>query len=222
MNSYILKDDVNYALQKMQNFYVELNKLYSSHGFNLTDNLGRRNILMSHAQEAFFAEALQRRYPKTRNDGATGEPDIFIPELNKELECKLTSRHQSGAISFQSDFETLQRKGSLDYLYIIASRDFDAFSVLHYRGLTIEDFRRPSPGSRGKVQLKKHVADAKLAILFGNVENINEGHVQNISNQINISKDTSTKKHKKLEERLQFWKNSNSRYKFHTEFLNAC
>ena len=222
MECYVTKDDARFALQKMQNFYRELNELYSSHGFNLTDNLGRRNILMSHAQEAFFAEALKRKYPGTRNDGATGEPDIFIPELNRELECKLTSRHSSGAISFQSDFETLHKKGSLDYLYIISSEDFNSFNVLYYRGLTVDDFRNLSPGSRGKVQLKKHVANSKLTVLFGNVEDIREGYIRNISQQINSSESTFTAKHKKLEERLRYWKNANSKYKFHTEALNAC
>ena len=106
---------------------------------------------MSQAQEAFFAKALKSVYPSTTNNGRTGEPDILIPELNKELECKLTSRQKSGSIAFQSDYETLQKKGSLDYLYVVASEDFDEFVVVHYAGLTVEDFRPLSNGARGKV-----------------------------------------------------------------------
>ena len=158
MNCYLDRNDTKLALSKMQSFYKKLHKLYSESGFDLQGNLGRRNILMSQPQEAYFAEVLKRKFTTTINNGATGEPDIYIPELNRELECKLTTRNKSGAISFQSDFETLQKKGKLDYLYVVASSCFNEFFVVHYRDLSVEDFRSLSPGSRGKVQLKKHAA----------------------------------------------------------------
>ena len=160
MNCYVTREMAEQALSSMQSFHAELDGLYGKYGFDLKENLGRRNILLSQAQEAFFAKALKSAYPSTTNDGRTGEPDIVIPELSKELECKLTSRQKSGAISFQSDYETLQKKGALDYLYVIASEDFDEFVVVHYSGLTVEDFRPLSNGARGKVQLRKHAAAA--------------------------------------------------------------
>ena len=121
MSCYITKDMAREALSNMQAFHSELESLYSKYSFDLKENLGRRNILLSQAQEAFFAKAIGKVYPSTNNDGRTGEPDITIPELSRELECKLTSRQKSGSIAFQSDYETLQKKGSLDYLYVIAS-----------------------------------------------------------------------------------------------------
>ena len=149
MKCYLERADAVLALKKMSNFYSQLVGLYSSNGFNLKDNLGRRNILMSQPQEAFFALALQRNFPLTENNGATGEPDIYIPELKRELECKLTSRHRSGAISFQSDYETLQKKGKLDYLYVVP------FSRIQRQSAVKEACRsRPSNGAHGNY--RKH------------------------------------------------------------------
>ena len=126
--SYLTKPMAIAAIQKMQTFHESARKLYENHDMDLLDNLGRRNIIMSQTQEKFFAQELAKQYDGVREDGRTGEPDIIIEGLDKELECKLTSRHRSGSISFQSDFETLQKKGSLDYLYVIADHEFKEFS----------------------------------------------------------------------------------------------
>jgi|TARA_R110002073_G_scaffold86002_1_gene204478 hypothetical protein len=219
MKCYLERADAVLALKKMSNFYSQLVGLYSSNGFNLKDNLGRRNILMSQPQEAFFALALQRNFPLTENNGATGEPDIYIPELKRELECKLTSRHRSGAISFQSDYETLQKKGKLDYLYVVASEDFDEFAVVHYRDLTVADFRSPSPGSRGKVQLKKHAAADRATVLMGTIENISSRHVKRIQGELKSKK--TVKQRQRLVKSLNFWKNSSPRYSIDTETVHA-
>lgn len=219
MQSYMTRNDATFALRKMQAFYENLKSLYDSNGFNLEDNLGRRNILMSQPQEAFFAEALRRNYPSTLNNGHTGEPDIYIPEISKELECKLTSRHKGGAISFQSDYETLQKKGSLDYLYVVASESFDEFTVVHYSGLTVDDFRSLSPGSRGKVQLKKHVASDKATVLIGEIEDISEQNRQKIKEKLKgVLPD---KKRDKLLKSLEYWNTSSTRYRIKTEPLHA-
>lgn len=221
MNCYVTREMAEQALSSMQSFHAELDGLYGKYGFDLKENLGRRNILLSQAQEAFFAKALKSVYPSTTNDGRTGEPDIVIPELSKELECKLTSRQKSGAISFQSDYETLQKKGALDYLYVIASEDFDEFVVVHYSGLTVEDFRPLSNGARGKVQLRKHAAAAKATIVFGSVDDLKQEQITSIERQLTDSKDKSTKKYKKLLSRLSYWKQANSKFRFNTEVVNA-
>jgi len=191
--------------------------LYKRHDFDLKENLGRRNILLSQAQEAFFAKALKSVYPLADNNGRTGEPDILVPELGKELECKLTSRQKSGSISFQSDYETLQKKGSLDYLYVVASHNFDEFAVVHYSGLTVNDFRPLSNGARGKVQLLKHAAAKKATIIFGDVEDIKLIQLASIKEKLATSKNKHTKKHLKLKDRLAYWQESNSKFKFNLE-----
>ena len=139
--------------------------------------------------------------------------------MGRELECKLTSKHKSGAISFQSDFETLQKKGKLDYLYVVASEDFDEFTVVHYMDLTVDDFRPMSSGSRGKVQLKKHAAADRATVLVGSLENISQRNINKIEEDLN--KNPAKKARQKLEHRLKFWKNSSTRYSVKTEPIHA-
>ena len=105
------------ALKKMSIFHKELVSLYSNFNIDLLSNLGRRNIMLSNVQERFFADELAKTFSGVISDGRTGEPDIVIGELSKELECKLTSRQKSGAINFQTDYETLVKKSDLDYLH---------------------------------------------------------------------------------------------------------
>ena len=128
--SYLTREMTVSALANMRGFHRDIVGTYQKYDMDLLDNLGRRNIVMSQAQEKFFAEALSSKYTGVTNDGKTGQPDIILEELNKELECKLTSRHKGGAISFQSDFGTLSQKGKLDYLYVIADNTFERFCVL--------------------------------------------------------------------------------------------
>lgn len=219
MNCYVTKEMATEALSNMQAFHSELDSLYSKYDFDLKENLGRRNILLSQAQEAFFAKALKSVYPTADNNGRTGEPDIIIPELGKELECKLTSRQKSGSISLQSDYETLQKKGALDYLYVIASEDFDEFVVIHYSGLTVDDFRPLSNGARGKVQLKKHAAASKATIVFGSVDDLKQEQITSIKKKMTAAENKNTKKYKKLLDRLSYWQNANAKYRFNTEVI---
>ena len=221
MSCYITREMAQEALTNMQSFHAELDSLYAKYGFDLKENLGRRNILLSQAQEAFFAEALKKSFPTATNNGRTGEPDIIIPEISRELECKLTSRQKSGSIAFQSDYETLQKKGELDYLYVIASENFDEFVVIHYAGLTVDDFRPLSNGARGKVQLRKHAAANKATVVFGTVDDLKNEQIESITKKINATTNTSTKKYKKLLDRLTYWKSANSKFRFNTEVINA-
>tara|TARA_B100000700_G_scaffold328066_1_gene444622 strand:- start:3970 stop:4743 length:774 start_codon:yes stop_codon:yes gene_type:complete len=171
--SYITKSHAIEACKKMQVFYSNLFSLYNNFELDLEENRGRRNILMSQPMEHFLAESLRKSFKDVINDGRTGKADIIIKDDKKEIEveCKLTSPHSSGTIAFQSDYETLEKKGSLDYVYIVANETFDEFCVIHFEGLTTDDFRKLSPGARGKVQMYKYKGMKKATVLYGNVVN---------------------------------------------------
>ena len=209
--SYITREMAENALKKMSSFHKDLDNLFQNHGMNLKENLGRRNILLSQAQEKFFAEELSTAYEGVDNDGRTGQPDIVITSLGKELECKLTSKTKSGAYSFQSDFETLQKKGSLDYLYVIADENFEKFTVLHYEGLTTNDFRHLSPGARGKVSMKKHVANKKLNKVFGDLASKSLKQIKRLEDLLNKD-DIPNYMRKKYSKSLEYWKTEPEKY----------
>ena len=207
------------ALHRMKNFHDECEHLYRRHGFNLLDNLGRRNILMSQAQEKFFADELAKRFEGVVSDGKTGQPDIVIKSLGKELECKLTSRHKGGAISFQSDYETLLQKGHLDYLYVIADASFKKFAVLHFTGLTASDFRPLSNGSRGKVAMYKHKGMKKCNVLVGNVIDNNAINLEKIKKRLNTPSLTPSQR-KKLLKSKDYWEATPSKYSYELEEIH--
>ena len=213
--SYITREMAERALTKMKNFHADLDKIFQQHGMDLKENLGRRNILLSQAQEKFFAKVLSRHYDGVKEDGRTGQPDIVIESLHKELECKLTSRHRSGAISFQSDFETLQNKKSLDYLYVIADESFSKFAVLHFLGLTTVDFRALSPGARGKVAMFKHKGMKKCNVLLGDVRSLNARHIDRLEKKL-LEKSTPSEK-KKMQKSLKYWKEVDEKYEISLE-----
>lgn len=211
--SYLTKEMAVAAIQKMRTFHDSARELYENYDMDLLDNLGRRNIIMSQTQEKFFAQELAKEHEGVREDGRTGEPDIIIEGLNKELECKLTSRHKSGSISFQSDFETLQKKGSLDYLYVIADQEFKKFSVLLFEGLTIDDFRPLSTGARGKVAMFKHKGMKKCRQLMGQVIDMNEININKCQEKIHDDSIPAYKR-KKAEKSLKYWQQTPTKYKF--------
>lgn len=211
--SYLTKEMAVAAIQKMRTFHNSARELYENYDMDLLDNLGRRNIIMSQTQEKFFAQELAKEHKGVREDGRTGEPDIIIEGLDKELECKLTSRHRSGSISFQSDFETLQKKGSLDYLYVIADQEFEKFSVLLFEGLTIDDFRPLSTGARGKVAMFKHKGMKKCRQLMGDVVDLNEINIKKCQDRIDTV-GTPAYKRKKAEKSMKYWQQTPTKYKF--------
>ena len=217
--SYLTKYDDVYALTKMSKFHDDLMDVMHSNGFDMLDNLGRRNILMSAAQEKYFAEALARRFNVSCN-GKTGEPDIMIHTLERELECKLTSRQKSGAISFQTDYETLCKKGKLDYLYVVASKEFDAFAVVLYENLSVEDFRKPSTGSRGKTQLMKYKAADRARILVGNFENVNIREIEKLKSKLSKPSLSNYARTKALKS-MDYWKTTPTKYTINLERING-
>lgn len=207
------------AIKNMQKFHKDLEEIFTKNGMDFKENLGRRNIVMSHAQEKFFTEALSKKFANVINDGRTGQPDIVIKDVEggvREIECKLTTRHRSGAISFQSDYETLLKKKTLDYLYVIASDDFDKFAVLYFDGLTVDDFRPLSSGARGKVAMYKHKGFKKCHILMGNVDSLNQINIEKLKAKISDNNVPPYLK-KKARKSLDYWTNTPEKFKIGLE-----
>ena len=86
MTPYVTKEMAKSAILKMQRFHEKMRDLYKDFDIDMLKNSGRRNVIMSHAQEKFFAEALSCKFPKAKSDGATGKADIVVPEIYRELE----------------------------------------------------------------------------------------------------------------------------------------
>ena len=197
--SYLTRECLINTCKAMQQFYEDLCFLYQSAGLDITEDVGRRNMMMSSVMEHCLAEQIKKlpNVKEVLNDGKTGQPDILVTLKNgtvTELECKLTSPHKSGSIALQSDYETLKKKGELDYIYIVADRDFKAFTCVYFEKLDIHDFRNQAPGSRGKVQLKKYVAMKKATVFVGKIENRNLEFVKNLQNKIKLAKYESENK----------------------------
>ncbi len=219
--SYLARKHALFALSKMKSFHNDLDDLFKIHGFSLSEDTGRRNILLSRAQEKYLAEALSLNFPETKSDGKTGQPDIVVPELGVELECKLTSRHKSGAWSFQSDYETLASKGSLDYCYILADEPFDNFCVLFFKGLTVDDFRPLSSGARGKVQMYKHRGMQKCTVLVGAVQNRNEAFIEGLECKIEALSARAHASKDKLKKKIDYWKEQPDQFSFCLEKITG-
>ena len=213
--SYLTRDDAAEAIRRMKSFHDDIVSLYQEHGMDLLDNLGRRNIVMSQAQEKYFAQVLSGSHADVEADGKTGQPDIVIASLGRELECKLTTRNKGGAISLQTDFETLNQKGSLDYLYVIADEPFKKFAVLHFIDLCTDDFRPVSNGSRGKVGMKKYEGMKKCNMLIGNAICINDINVRKWKSRLKIAGTSS--REKMIREKIKYWKETPSKYRFELE-----
>ena len=138
---------------------------------DLRDNLGRRNALISALQEKVTAKYLREIFFEVKTDGGPGKPDITISDIDRELECKITSGSRSkGYVSYalQTDYDTICKKEFLDYIYILCNHNFDKFCVLFFEDLTPDDFFLPASGSRGKSRMKKKNAMKKCIPLWGN------------------------------------------------------
>ncbi len=185
MENYLNRESAIVALQRMRDFENSIEKCFQDAGLSLRSNLGRRNGVISGAQESFFAEEINRFGVAAKVDGRTGEPDISLTDMGRELECKLTSGC-GGTWSLQTDYSTLKRKESLDYLYVLASPCFDKFAVLHFSDLSVDDFHPPAPGSREKARMRKDVAMERCNPLVGQVINRNHKMIESIESQVEI------------------------------------
>jgi hypothetical protein len=208
--SYITTEMAREAIRSMRAFHDDLQRTMSSHGIDLLANLGRRNILLSQAQEKFFAEAIGKRYD-VQESGRTGEPDIYVRTLDRELECKLASPQSNGSIGLQTDYETLLRKGKLDYLYVVADESFESFAVFHYTDLTADDFGPMANGSRGKVQLLKHRAKDRLRPLIGSMREIN--HTRLVEIESKLVRARTDKQRDKLSRSKRYWQEQPCKFK---------
>lgn len=206
------------AVKKMSEFHHEAHALFGRYGMDLLDNLGRRNTLLSAVQEKFFSDSLRDRY-LVATDGRTGQPDIVVTDTTTgertEIECKLTTRNKHGGVILQTDYDTLQRKGALDYLYVIASADFNDFCVLYFSGLTVEDFREPASGSRGKSSMIKHKAHHKCTVLFGAYESMNRRNIERL--EAALQGKNSPGKLRNLTQSLEYWRTTPDRYEVSLE-----
>lgn len=207
MNCYVTKEMTAAALENMQKFYVDLASLYNQYGINVEADLGRRNMLMSSLQEKMFAEQIKLTYPSAYSDGKTGEPDIVIPEISSELECKLTSKRKAGSWQLQTDYNTLKTKGSLDYLYVLSSNDFSEFAVLFFEGLSIDDFYPPASGSRGKSRMRLSTALKKCTVLCGDYTDKSLAYLA-AATKILDNRSSSNYELKKASSRIKHWTNT--------------
>ena len=167
--SYLTRESAIKAVQNVVDFASDVSGLYRRHGIDFSTDVGRQNILLSAAQEHFFAQEIQESVGACRNDGRTGEPDIIIEALNnRELECKVVCRGKKGSWHLQADRKCLDGAGkSLDFLYLLFDRTYDNVGVLLFQDLEFDDYKEPSPGSRGKSRMNKSTAFQKCIPLIG-------------------------------------------------------
>ena len=187
MSIYITKIDARQILSLMKGFESDLRGVYEIWEYDFRENLGRRNALVSMAQEAETARVLSHKFKGVSSDGAPGKPDIVIEEIGAELECKLTSGSRSGnsvTFDFRTDWETICNKGSLDYVYILADESFEKFAFLFFEGLTSDDFFPPATGSRGKSRMNKAKGMKKCIPLFGEYILRNDVYVDSLNEEI--------------------------------------
>jgi hypothetical protein len=181
-NCYVTKQQAKTLIQRLKSFEASLYNVFDSYGYDLNENLGRKNALLSQAQEKELGKILRKEYggDDVIVDGRPGQPDIVIKSLDRELECKLTSGSgkKYKSFSLQTDYETLKKKGKLDFLFVLTNPAFSKFCVLFFEGLTIDDYFPPANGSRGKSRMKKSSAMKKANVLWGSSININKKYVK--------------------------------------------
>ena len=83
----------------------------------------------------------------------------------------------------QTDYATLERKGSLDFLYVLTDADFNKFAVLHFSSLNKDHFHKPSSGSRGRAQMNKATAMDNCNVIMGSVTLKNDLYVEQYENE---------------------------------------
>ena len=221
---YLQKESVIPTLERLANFENKLGNLFNDFNLDLRDNTGRRNMLLSQAQEVFFADAISSNGYTVSCSGKTGEPDIVIECIGKELECKLTSSGKS-SWPLQCDYTTISKKGSLDFLYVLSNREFSKFAVLLFENLTAKDFHLPAPGSRQKSRMNKALAMKKCIVLHGNVGDKNKRHISKYldvlvsetsknTNRINDLRNRidNTKSQKKIDSAKRMIRNEKTRF----------
>ena len=207
------------AIKKISSLFKDMSTLYKSYGINIDNDVGRKNILISAAQEHFFAEAIASVAGECSSDGRTGMADIVIGSLNdREVECKVVCRGKTGSWSLQADKATLEKKGSCDFLYLLFDREHKSTAVLLFTDLVPKDFYDPSQGSRGKARLKKSSAFKKCKPLVGSFKNVRQSFIEKYESDLRSSKTTPAKL--KAEQKLNMWYNKEDSYSIQLEDIN--
>jgi hypothetical protein len=219
MQPYLTRDSSVIAIQNINKLFCDIKKLYFSHGIDITHDVGRQNILISAAQEHFFASSINKSFGDCTSDGRTGAADIIIECLdNRELECKVVCQGKKGSWHLQTDKATLIKKGSCDFLYLLFDRTHKNVGLLLFNSLTPEDFKDPAPGSRGKARINKHTAFKKCTSLIGSFEDKRLSYMKKYEEQM-ITAETQRQK-EIAAQKLEMWYNKTSQYKIQLEGID--
>lgn len=219
MQPYLTRDSSVDAIRNINQLFCDIKKLYFSHGIDITQDVGRQNILISAAQEHFFASAINKSFGNCSNDGRTGAADIIIECLDdRELECKVVCQGKTGSWHLQTDKATLEKKGTCDFLYLLFDRKHESVGVFLFPSLTPDDFKDPSPGSRGKARLNKHVAFKKCIPLVGGFDDKRLEYMEKYEEQMNTA--TTEKEKETAAQKLEMWYNKTSQYRIQLEDIN--
>ena len=202
--NYLTRQGAAEAVNAIDGFVSDMHKVYNTHGVAFGDDVGRKNIIISAAQEQFFADAISRNFGECSSDGRTGKADIVITSLgDHELECKCVAQGKNGSWSLQADKASLQSKGSLDFLYLLYDREYANVGVFLFEGLTADDFKDPSPGSRGKARMKKSSAFKKCKPLIGSFTDRREMYINKYAKLFAESKEPAAKL--QAAQKLELW-----------------
>ncbi len=219
MRTYLNREASIGAIRKITGLFTELNDLYGKYGIDLGNDVGRKNILISAAQEHFFAQAIESIVGDCSSDGRTGMADIVIGSMDdREVECKVVCRGKTGSWSLQADKATLERKGSCDFLYLLFDRSHENVAVLLFEDLVPDDFYDPAPGSRGKARLKKSTAFKKCVPLVGGFKNLREQWINEYANR--AASAVSLSEVKTAEQKMHVWYNKPDSYSIQLESVD--
>lgn len=219
MGEYLDRSSSIDAIKNIKSLFSELNGVYSKYGIDIDRDVGRKNILISAAQEHFFAQAIGSIVGECSNDGRTGMADIVIDSMdNKEVECKVLCQGKKGSWSFQADKATLERKGSCDFLYLLFDRSHENVAVFLFKDLVPADFHDPSPGSRGKARLRKSSAFKKCVPVVGSFTNLRRQWIEKYNLAAKNSKTLPAKR--TAEQKAQMWYNKPDSYNIQLEKID--
>tara|TARA_B100000161_G_C33518215_1_gene399802 strand:+ start:46 stop:711 length:666 start_codon:yes stop_codon:yes gene_type:complete len=218
--SYLDRDSSVEAIKNISSLFNDVTDVYEKYGININRDVGRKNILISAAQEHFFANAIASVVGECSNDGRTGMADIVIGSLDdREVECKVVCRGKTGSWSLQADKATLERKGSCDFLYLLFDRTHENTAVLLFENLVPDDFYDPAPGSRGKARLKKSSAFKKCKALVGGFENKRMKFLERYQDE--VANSTTQSQKRKAEQKWTMWYNKEDSYSIQLESVDG-
>ena len=75
-NCYVTKQQAKTLIQRLKSFEASLYNVFDSYGYDLNENLGRKNALLSQAQEKELGKILRKEYggDDVIVDGRPGQP----------------------------------------------------------------------------------------------------------------------------------------------------